>query len=96
VCYIGYSVEHKGYHCWDPVARQMRIFWDVVFDEVRPFYPCPSSDASSTSLVDPLSFLFFLDAPTPTVCLTLRAPLGGVLPTSVVPSLVVPPFVCPS
>jgi hypothetical protein len=32
---------------------------DIVFDESRPFYPCPSSDASLASLVDPLSFLLF-------------------------------------
>jgi hypothetical protein len=41
----------------------MRISRDVVFDESRPFYPCPTTDAPPTSLVDPLSFLFFPDAP---------------------------------
>jgi hypothetical protein len=45
------------------VAHRMRLSWDVVFDESRPFYPCPTTDASLASLVDPLSFLLFLDAP---------------------------------
>jgi hypothetical protein len=36
---------------------------DVVFDESRPFYPRPTTDASPVSLVDPLSFLLFLDIP---------------------------------
>jgi hypothetical protein len=36
---------------------------DVVFDESRPFYPRPTTDASPASLVDLLSFLLFPDAP---------------------------------
>ena len=39
----------------------MQISRDVVFDESHHFYPRPS-DASSTSLVDPLSFLFIPDS----------------------------------
>jgi hypothetical protein len=61
--FLGYSAEHKGYHCWDSVARRMQISWDVVFDESRPFYPCPTTDASLAYLVDHLSFLLFPDAP---------------------------------
>jgi hypothetical protein len=41
----------------------MRMSRDVVFDESRPFYMHPTTDASLASLVDPLSFLFFPDAP---------------------------------
>jgi hypothetical protein len=36
---------------------------DIVFDESRPFYPRPTTNASPTSLVDYLSFLLFPDAP---------------------------------
>jgi hypothetical protein len=41
----------------------MRTSQDVVFDESCPFYLCPTIDASHASLVDPLSFLLFSDAP---------------------------------
>jgi hypothetical protein len=61
--FLGYSAEHKGYRCWDPVARRMQTSWDVVFDESHPFYPRPTTDASPASLVDHLSFVLFPDAP---------------------------------
>ena len=61
--FLGYSAEHKGYRCWDLVGHRMRISRNVVFDETRPFYPYPSSDVSSPSLVDPLSSLLFPDTP---------------------------------
>jgi hypothetical protein len=61
--FLGYSVEHKGYRCWDPVAHRMWTSWDVVFDESHPFYLHPTTDASPASLVDSLSFLLFPDAP---------------------------------
>jgi hypothetical protein len=75
---LGYSTEHKGYHCWDPVARRMRTSRDIVFNESHHFYLCPTTDAPPASLVDPLSFLFFPDAPT--ASLPLPRPT---LPTSV-------------
>jgi hypothetical protein len=75
--FLGYSAEHKGYRYWDPITRRMRTSRDVVFDESRPFYSRPTTDAPPASLVDPLFFLFFPDAPP--VFLPLPRPT---LPTS--------------
>jgi hypothetical protein len=58
--FLGYNAEHKGYRCWDSVARRMRTSLDVVFDESRLIYPRPTTDAPPASLVDPLSFYFSL------------------------------------
>jgi hypothetical protein len=76
--FLDYIIEHKGYHCWDPVARRMRTSRDVVFDESRPLYPCPTTNASPVPLVDHLSFLFFPDAPAslPIPCSTLLSSMS--------------------
>jgi hypothetical protein len=76
--FLGYSAEHKGYRCWDPAAHRMRMSRDVIFDESRPFYLRPTTDASPTSLVDLLSFLLFPDAP----------PASLHIPRSILPSSV--------
>ncbi|WVZ81453.1 LOW QUALITY PROTEIN: hypothetical protein U9M48_028828, partial [Paspalum notatum var. saurae] len=86
--FLGYSAKHKGYRCWDPVGRRIRISWDGVFDESRPFYPRPSSDASLASLVDPLSFLFIPDtaiAHRPSLLIpSSTVSSSGIVPPSVV------------
>jgi hypothetical protein len=41
----------------------MWMSWDVVFNESRPFYSRPITDASPASLVDHFSFLLFPNAP---------------------------------
>jgi hypothetical protein len=51
---------------------------DVVLDESHPFYLHPTTDASPASLVDPLSFMFFPDAPPASLPLPRSS-----LPTSV-------------
>ena len=36
--FIGYSLEQKGYKCYNPVTRQVRVSRDVVFDEMAGWY----------------------------------------------------------
>ena len=36
--FIGYSLEQKGYKCYNPVTRQVRVSRDVVFDEMESWY----------------------------------------------------------
>ena len=36
-CFLGYSIEHKGYRCYDPISKRLRISRHVVFWEHKPF-----------------------------------------------------------
>ena len=36
--FIGYSLEQKGYHCYNPLTREIRVSRDVVFDELNSWY----------------------------------------------------------
>jgi hypothetical protein len=92
--FLGYSAEHKDYRCWDPVACRMRTSRDVVFDESRPFYPRPTTNAPPASLVDPLSFLFFPNAPPATLPLprlTLLTSMSSAESSPVVPDYTMKP-----
>jgi hypothetical protein len=94
--FLGYSAEHKSYHCWDPVAHRMWTLRDVVFDESRPFYPHPTTDAHPASLVDPLSFLFSPDAPPASLPFprpTLPTSVSSAESSPVVPDYTVKPLV---
>jgi hypothetical protein len=48
--FLGYSSEHKGYRCYDPSSRRIRISHDVTFVENRPFFHNPSTSSTYSSL----------------------------------------------
>jgi hypothetical protein len=58
-CFLGYGLEEKGYQCYDPVAKHLRVSRHVVFWEHKMFYSLPLFSAgNSDSQADPLSNLF--------------------------------------
>ena len=36
--FIGYSLEQKGYRCYNPITQKLRVSKDVVFDEMSTWY----------------------------------------------------------
>jgi hypothetical protein len=84
--FLGYSAEHKGYHCWNSVARRMQTSWDVVFNKSRHFYLRPTTYASAF-LIDPLSFLHFPNAP-PASLFIPRSTLSSSMSSSESPPVV--------
>ncbi len=36
--FIGYSLEQKGYRCFNPSTRKLQVSRDVVFDEMVSWY----------------------------------------------------------
>uniref|UniRef100_J3NEY1 Reverse transcriptase Ty1/copia-type domain-containing protein n=1 Tax=Oryza brachyantha TaxID=4533 RepID=J3NEY1_ORYBR len=56
--FLGYSLEHKGYRCYDPSSCRMRISRDVTFDENRPFFYHSSTQSSYSPISPPLCYVF--------------------------------------
>uniref|UniRef100_A0A2N9IYW1 Integrase catalytic domain-containing protein n=1 Tax=Fagus sylvatica TaxID=28930 RepID=A0A2N9IYW1_FAGSY len=58
-CFLGYGLEEKGYRCYDPIAKRLRVSRHVVFWEHKMFYSLPLFSAGdSDSQADPLPNLF--------------------------------------
>ena len=62
---LSYSPEHKGYHCYDPVSRRLRISRHVTFLEDTPYYSSSSQDLHFLQRPDPVSFSVVLPGAVP-------------------------------
>ena len=45
--FIGYSQEHKGYRCYNPFIRILKVSIDVIFDEISSWYMKSSNTMQS-------------------------------------------------
>lgn len=55
-CFLGYGIEHKGYRCWDPYSKRLRISRHVIFWEHKMF-----SSMSQFHLTSAPTLSFFTD-----------------------------------
>jgi hypothetical protein len=83
--FLGYSLEHKDYHCYDPSAHRIRISRDVTFVKNRPYFY--SSTPSPSTSVESLSFLFL----PPISILSPDFPIENVPPSEIDPPPPTPP-----
>ena len=63
-CFLGYGIGQKGYRCYDPISKRLRVSWHVVFWEHKMFYQLPHVLVSSISSINPLHDLFPKESPT--------------------------------
>ena len=47
--FIGYSLEQKGYRCYNLATRELRVSKDVVFDEMSSWYAVEKSIGADVS-----------------------------------------------
>ena len=40
--FIRYSLEQKGYRCYNPIRKELRVSRDVIFDELASWFLNPS------------------------------------------------------
>ena len=38
MCFVGYSPSQKGYRCYNPSTRELKVSRDVVFYELSSWY----------------------------------------------------------
>ena len=53
-CFLGYGIGKKGYRCYDPISKRLRVSRHVVFWEHKMFYQLPHVHVSPIPSIDPL------------------------------------------
>ena len=64
VVFLGMKFVKKGYRCYDPISKCLRVSRHVVFWEHKIFYQLPHVPVSPISYIDPLPNLFPEESPT--------------------------------
>ena len=62
--FLGYGIGQKGYRCYDPISKRLRVSQNVVFWEHKMFYQLPHVPISLIPPIDPLPDLFLEESPT--------------------------------
>ena len=57
-CFLGYGIGRKGYRCYDPISKRLRVSRHVVFWEHKMFYQLPYVPVSPIPSIDPLPDIF--------------------------------------
>ena len=57
-CFLGYGIGQKGYRCYDPISKRLRVSRHVVFWEHKMFYQLPHVSISLIPSIDHLPNLF--------------------------------------
>ena len=63
-CLLDYGIGKKGYRCYDPISKRLRVSRHVVFWEHKMFYQLPHVPVSLIPSIDPLPDLFPEESPT--------------------------------
>ena len=63
-CFLGYGIGQKGYRCYDPIRKRLRVSRHVVFWEHKIFYQLPHVPVSLIPFIDPLPDFFLEESPT--------------------------------
>ena len=54
-CFLGYGIGQKGYRCYDPISKRLRVSRYVVFWEHKMFYQLPHEESPTSMSESPPS-----------------------------------------
>ena len=63
-CFLWYGIDQKGYRCYDPISKRLRVSRHEVFWENKMFYKQPHVPVTPISSIYHLPNLFPEESPT--------------------------------